>query len=654
MPADEQAGHNPGMAAPLSRNERGPARVWLSMSDSPFDSGRWQQALAHHAQLLALAERLLDDPAGAEDAVHHAMLQESRGLRSSGVPRGRFLSTVVRNFARRLRRDAATRQRHERAAARPESLPASDELAAREQLRRKVADAVLALDEPYRITVALVYLEQLSPAAAAQRLQVAESTVRVRLHRAREQLRRRLDRDFGSRAAWAPLVLRLPQSVVPASAAMLGVLLMKKSLWFAVATVLVLASAALFLRERESVPMQEPAPVASLAPVASPAEPLVRAPAEAPPTLPQAPVVAQQFQCVDERGQPIAGAEVRLVRCPLRADSPVVIANSDGGGLASFEDVAAAHYVIKAHSGHRHFVPDVDHRAVPLPAQPMQLVLRELWIGGLVMPGTEVVKCGWGWGGFMRTADEEPERELEATWKEAHPDAVFWVAVQNPRRAPSDTIDVHVSWFGHRQHRQWVRMWPASLFSGPDVVDPAAVPACVSVVLTAPSGQPLPEAVQVALRERADLYDSSGQRGQGPFMEGIHGFKHGTAKLPVGDYQLRLFDASSSSMRPAAKCSVARDTVELRIPIAIGDRVVKLHLRGLDSAGYMLSIAHESGRKALEFGNPDGEHVLLLPPGTCRATISRVLPDQHDFRQEYVFTVSESVTQEVTWDVPAR
>jgi hypothetical protein len=40
--------------------------------------------------LLALAERLLDDPAGAEDAVHHAMLQESRGLRSSGVPCGRF------------------------------------------------------------------------------------------------------------------------------------------------------------------------------------------------------------------------------------------------------------------------------------------------------------------------------------------------------------------------------------------------------------------------------------------------------------------------------------------------------------------------------------------------------------------------------------
>jgi len=232
------------------------------------------------------------------------------------------------------------------------------------------------------------------------------------------------------------------------------------------------------------------------------------------------------------------------------------------------------------------------------------------------------------------------------------------VAVQNPRRAPSDTIEMRVSWFGHQQHRQLVRMWPVSLFSGPEVVDAAAVPACewarVSVVLTDPAVQPLPEALQVALRERADLYDSSGQRGRGPSMEGIHGFKRGTAKLPVGDYQLRLFNADNSQMVLAAKCSVARDTVELRIPIAIGDRVVKLHLRGLDSAGYTLSIAHESGPKALEFGRADGEHVLLLPPGTCRATITRPSPDQHDFRQEHVFTVGEGVTQEVTWDVPAR
>ena len=129
------------------------------MPEANFDVGRWQAALVHQRPLLALAERLLGDPAHADEAVGHALLQESRGARAATTPALPFLRAVVRNFARRVRRDEAVRHRHEAAARAAELAPAAGDLAAREQLRRRVAEAVLGLDEPYRTTVALVYLE---------------------------------------------------------------------------------------------------------------------------------------------------------------------------------------------------------------------------------------------------------------------------------------------------------------------------------------------------------------------------------------------------------------------------------------------------------------------------------------------------------------
>ena len=188
------------------RNARGSAGVGWRMQEPEFDADRWQAALVYQRPLLALAERLLGDHDRAGDAVAHALLQESRGARAARTPPLPFLRAVVRNFARRVRRDEAVRRRHEVAARRTALAPAVVDLAAREQPRRRVAEAVLALDEPYRTTVALVYLEEVSVAVAAERLGIAEATVRVRLHRAREELRRRLDREFGSRGGWALLL----------------------------------------------------------------------------------------------------------------------------------------------------------------------------------------------------------------------------------------------------------------------------------------------------------------------------------------------------------------------------------------------------------------------------------------------------------------
>lgn len=635
------------------------------MLDAPFDADRWQAALVHQRSLLSLAERLLGDPARADEAVAQALLQESRGARAPAAQPLPFLRAVVRNFARRARRDEVVRRRHEGAAAAPATAPAAADLAAREQLRHRVAEAVLALDEPYRTTVALVYLEEVPVAVAAAQLGIAEATVRVRLHRAREELRRRLDREFGSRGAWA-LVLGWGKPPLVAPVGVFGVvvggIVMKKVLAVVVVAVLVLGGGSFAWwnwSEPASLPQEAPAQVVaanveSPPPAAAPVrEAAVLEPVVATPAAPVAP--SQHFRCIDEQGQPVANAEVRLVRMPWGSGVPDRVARSDAEGKLVIDEVVTANYVIRAREGPRHHVPHFDRLYEALPRAPLDLLLCELWIGGLVMPGAEVTSHGCSYGGFRSSRDGEVEKELVAVWCEKHPGAVFWAMFRNPRRALSDTIPVNVEWYGHVRHEQRLRMWPASQFQGPEVVDPATVPACdwasPRIVLVDAAGAPLPEALQAALRERADLHGVLTER-RGAGLR-FYTFRSGTAKLPIGDYELRLFDARNSQMVPAARCTVARDTTELRIPITIADRVVRLHLRGLPGAGYMLRIVHESGRTAQEFGRADGDHTLLLPPGPCIATYNRLLPDGRQESRERAFTITDAVEQEVTWDLGA-
>lgn len=190
-----------------------------------FDEGQLHAALQHEAALRRLARGLLRDPAAADDALQHTMVQAAsdRGPANGGL--WPFLVTTMRNHANNVRKLARRRAQHEAAAARPDAAAPVDDLLAREQLRRRVADAVLALDEPYRTTVWLRWFEELRTAAIAKRLGVPVATVRTRLQRAHAQLRQRLDADFGDRR-WAALV-GLPFAAV-ATTTLLGVSVMTK------------------------------------------------------------------------------------------------------------------------------------------------------------------------------------------------------------------------------------------------------------------------------------------------------------------------------------------------------------------------------------------------------------------------------------------
>lgn len=169
---------------------------------------RTDELLHHDAFLRAVASRLVaaDD---VDDLVQSTWLATAeQGPARSGRIRA-WLATVARNLGGKMRRGTERRRRRETAAGAVQATalgaPTPAEFAEREQLRRAVADAILALDDASRDAVLLRWYEGLSSREAAARLGVPVETLRTRLKRAHAKLRTTLDARYGRRATWAAL-----------------------------------------------------------------------------------------------------------------------------------------------------------------------------------------------------------------------------------------------------------------------------------------------------------------------------------------------------------------------------------------------------------------------------------------------------------------
>ena len=161
-----------------------------------------EAVLAHSSWVRALAERLVRDPGEADDIVQETWIAADRhrpGLETGLRP---WLAGVVRKLALRKRRDRARVERRERAGARSEAAPSTEETVLRDELRALVGRSLAELDEPFRSTLILRYFAGLEPAEIAAREGVPPATVRTRLKRGLEKLREELDRRHGGRAAW--------------------------------------------------------------------------------------------------------------------------------------------------------------------------------------------------------------------------------------------------------------------------------------------------------------------------------------------------------------------------------------------------------------------------------------------------------------------
>src|SRR5206468_8040919 len=111
------------------------------------------------------------------------------------------LRRVVFNWSANARRAPGARSGHalEEAHVRGST---GDEVEHGELLRR-VVDAVLALDEPYRTTILERYFRDRTAQGIAAESGTPLATVRSREQRALAQLRARLDREWGERSSWA-------------------------------------------------------------------------------------------------------------------------------------------------------------------------------------------------------------------------------------------------------------------------------------------------------------------------------------------------------------------------------------------------------------------------------------------------------------------
>ena len=292
----------------------------------------------------------------------------------AGVEKPRhWLARILRNVVANLRRDRRRRTARERAAAVPELVPSSQELAQREESRRALVAAVDALPTTLRTVVLLRWFDGKAPRQIAEALGVPTATVSTQLQRALVLLRQRLDADHGGdRRAWmVPLVpfalrpelppapLAFPVAGAPAAAPLLlGAIAMTSKTKLAAAAAIVLAAAAWFVFHDPMPPVPNP-PVSQTTPAAMPqqgslgiaanADATAADPAREVALVPTAPTAATTgiviVRLVHHDRAPAAGAMLTLRDRTEDALFGGLRQRTDAFGIARFEAVAPGRLV---------------------------------------------------------------------------------------------------------------------------------------------------------------------------------------------------------------------------------------------------------------------------------------------------------------------
>lgn len=186
----------------------------------------------------------------------------------------------------------------------------------------------------------------------------------------------------------------------------------------------------------------------------------------------------------------------------------------------------------------------------------------------------------------------------------------------------------------------------SALFAVAACTLPAPAEPGVRVVFVARDGLALPDGMQTALHACVRFFPA----GSTALWRDGQSLATGRVRLQAGSYDVcRAVTAGGETIVTLATCAIGTDTTELRVPVAITDRLLRLHLRGL-AGDYTLRVVHESGRDVEAPARTDREHALLLPPGPCVVTVRRPNGDRHE-QLERVLTITDAVEQDTTWDV---
>lgn len=275
--------------------------------------------VTHAAGVRALARRLVDDEARADDVIQDACLAAMTHPPADGTPRRAWFVAVVRNLARRTHRGDVRRERRERAVARPETTPSAAHVAGEIDAHRRLVEAVAALDDPYRTAVVLRYFDGLAPREIAARLGAPVATVNTWVHRGVATLRARLDADRDDwRAAMLPLfALRRPP---PVSIPVAGAIAMSvKKVVAATLLIALLVGGAIVVRERSSDSAGRTGRATATVPETAPPARAPVAHTPAPPAVDLGAVDRDRDVhgiVRDPAGRPVVNAEVRAIDYP--------------------------------------------------------------------------------------------------------------------------------------------------------------------------------------------------------------------------------------------------------------------------------------------------------------------------------------------------
>ncbi len=154
--------------------------------------------LAHRAWVAALARSLVFDQSQVDDVVQETWMVAMRSKPRDPDASRAWLGGIVRRVVMARSRTERRRRRRETRVAVPVDATIEGDVVEQTELHRQLVDAVLQLDEPYRTTVILRYFHDLQATEIAEREGVTPSTVRTRMQRALEKLRRRLDETTGA------------------------------------------------------------------------------------------------------------------------------------------------------------------------------------------------------------------------------------------------------------------------------------------------------------------------------------------------------------------------------------------------------------------------------------------------------------------------
>jgi RNA polymerase sigma-70 factor (ECF subfamily) len=162
---------------------------------------------ADRAYMLSVARRIVRDPAEAEDVTQDAMLLAHRfrdRFRGDAGHRTWLYRIVTSAALSRLRRRRAERRRldaladHIQISVDTGASPAV--LLERARAAAELTEVVNHLDEKYRSVVAMRLADDLAEREIAEALGLPLSTVKIRIFRARRQLRELLGRADGEQA----------------------------------------------------------------------------------------------------------------------------------------------------------------------------------------------------------------------------------------------------------------------------------------------------------------------------------------------------------------------------------------------------------------------------------------------------------------------